>query len=319
MFTVSSYNKGVKMDKKNSIGSGKRLSPFTVYCILFTVFMLLFAQSVTAADKLLVKDSGGNTKFIVTDTGSVGIGTANPSTKLEVVADTVVGGWESVLTGKVSDAVGDNFYVINNTSSAGIFSPVFVGELGSAAVRNIDSALKFVGVIPPSRDTGTVAAIIFDAWKGTFASGSQLSRPSFQFHSYGTPLVTILSNGNVGIGTTNPANPLQMASGARVTTGGVWTNASSREYKENIQKLSSHEALLALNKLDPVKYNYKVDKNEKHVGFIAEDVPELVATQDRKSLSSMDIVAVLTKVLQEQQKTISELNDKVKRLEQQIK
>lgn len=37
------------------------------------------------------------------------------------------------------------------------------------------------------------------------------------------------------------------------------------------------------------------------MGFIAEDVPDLVATPNRKSLSPMDIVAVLTKVVQEQQ------------------
>ena len=35
-------------------------------------------------------------------------------------------------------------------------------------------------------------------------------------------------------------------------------------------------------------------------GFIAEEVPELISTKDRKGLSSMDIVAVLTKVVQEQ-------------------
>jgi len=40
------------------------------------------------------------------------------------------------------------------------------------------------------------------------------------------------------------------------------------------------------------------------VGFIAEDVPDLVATKDRKALSPMDIVAVLTRVVQEQQKTV---------------
>jgi hypothetical protein len=99
----------------------------------------------------------------------------------------------------------------------------------------------------------------------------------------------------------------------------VWTNASSREYKENIKELSSQDALLAFNKLDPVTYNYKVDSQEKHVGFIAEDVPDLVATPDRKALSTMDIVAVLTKVVQEQQKTIAELTEKVSRLEQQVK
>ncbi len=43
------------------------------------------------------------------------------------------------------------------------------------------------------------------------------------------------------------------------------------------------------------------------MGFIAEDVPELVATSDRQGLSAMDIVAVLTKVVQEQQQKIEQL------------
>lgn len=46
---------------------------------------------------------------------------------------------------------------------------------------------------------------------------------------------------------------------------------------------------------------------ESYVGFIAEDVPELVATGDRQGLSAMDIVAVLTKVVQAQQQRIDEL------------
>jgi hypothetical protein len=55
------------------------------------------------------------------------------------------------------------------------------------------------------------------------------------------------------------------------------------------------------------------------VGFIAEDVPELVATKDKKGMSSMDVVAVLTKVVQDQQKTIAELSKKMDELERELK
>ncbi len=123
------------------------------------------------------------------------------------------------------------------------------------------------------------------------------------------------TRGYLGIGTTSPSYPLHMGSGAYVTTGGVWTNASSRAYKEHIKELSSEKALEAFEQLKPVTFNYKTDKSDKHIGFIAEDVPELIATKDRKGLSSMDVVALLTKVVQEQQKTIAALSEKVDRLE----
>ena len=106
--------------------------------------------------------------------------------------------------------------------------------------------------------------------------------------------------GQIGMGIW-PNHPLHMASGAIVTDGGVWTNASSRDMKENIAELSTEEAVEALTALTPVKYNYKKEQDEEYVGFIAEDVPALVATNNRKNLSPMDVVGVLTKVVQEQQ------------------
>jgi hypothetical protein len=107
-------------------------------------------------------------------------------------------------------------------------------------------------------------------------------------------------DGNLGLNQLAVSGtPIQHISGAHLTSGGVWTDASSRSYKEHIETLSTTEAQAALAALQPVKFNYKVDREEKYVGFIAEDVPELVARKDRKSLSPMDIVAVLTKVVQE--------------------
>ena len=119
--------------------------------------------------------------------------------------------------------------------------------------------------------------------------------------------MTIDRDGNVGIGASRPSHPLEMASGAHVTAGGVWTNSSSRAKKENIAALTLDDALAALERLEPVHFNYKTDTLEQHVGFIAEDVPDILATSDRTGLSSMDIVAVLTKVIQAQQQQIDEL------------
>lgn len=91
---------------------------------------------------------------------------------------------------------------------------------------------------------------------------------------------------------------------------------SSRAYKKNIVNLSTEEATLALEDLNPVKFSYKNDRqNQLHLGFIAEDVPDLLSAADKGSIGSLDIVAVLTKVVQEQQTTISTLAKKVKFLE----
>jgi len=123
--------------------------------------------------------------------------------------------------------------------------------------------------------------------------------------------ITIDRNGNVGFGVSRPTHPIELASGAHVTAGGVWTNSSSRERKEDIAALSVEEALQALADLQPVQFRYKNDAAETYVGFIAEDVPELVAMENRQSLSAMDIVAVLTKVVQNQQRRIEALEARI--------
>ena len=110
-------------------------------------------------------------------------------------------------------------------------------------------------------------------------------------------------------------------------------NPSSRELKRDIQQLDGDAAVSALEKLEPVEYFYKADAdNEHHVGFIAEDVPELVATKSHKAVDSMEIVAVVTKVvkgqqatiqqqrgvMENQQKSINELNERLNKLERQL-
>ncbi len=131
-----------------------------------------------------------------------------------------------------------------------------------------------------------------------------------------TNAFTVAANGNVGFGVGNAGSPIVVSGGA-YCTGTKWQDGSSKEYKENISSLNSDEALDALLGLDPVRFNYKTDKEDECLGFIAEDVPDLVASKDRKGMSSMDVVAVLTKVVQEQQKVIQDLSDRLNHLERQ--
>lgn len=123
----------------------------------------------------------------------------------------------------------------------------------------------------------------------------------------------VIKNGNVGLGVINPTTPLVLANGAKCTVGGVWTNASSRKLKDNIEALPLEKAQEALADLRPVTYSYKAEPGEQQVGFIAEDVPNLVATNSREELSPMDVVAVLTKVVQDQQKRLDEQAEQIKR------
>lgn len=133
-----------------------------------------------------------------------------------------------------------------------------------------------------------------------------------------TNSLVVKANGYIGFGT-DPSYPIHSSTNAYLSAAGQWVNASSREYKENIKELTVDEAVGALNELNPITYTSKADPEDTSAGFIAEDVPEIVATKDRKGLSPMDIVAVLTKVSQEQQKTISQLIEKVAELEKEVR
>lgn len=90
---------------------------------------------------------------------------------------------------------------------------------------------------------------------------------------------------------------------------------SSRHLKSNIRALETEEAVNAFKALRPVKYHYKSHPDEDTMGFIAEDVPELVATNGRKSIIQSEIIAVLTKVMQKQEKTIEALSKRIAALE----
>ncbi|WP_064791765.1 tail fiber domain-containing protein [Shewanella woodyi] len=247
--------------------------------------------------------------------GDVGIGTTSPVGRFDV---------------KSSDktttllSVTDNGKVLVNSDTLGTYYT-------AQASLNLESELNehlMIGLnTTDSNKSGTIAfqSNGIDKWMISSRHNSPWPSNSDQdrwaiFNQNAAELFTIHQDGKIFIGDSSGANhntvhALDTATGAHLTTGGVWTNASSRDLKEKIVSLGEDIALETLKSLMPVTYMYKTEPGESYVGFIAEDVPSVVATNDRKSLASMDIVAVLTKVVQMQEQRITQLSNRLESIE----
>lgn len=264
-----------------------------------------FVRDLTGGSRLPFRIRPGATTSSVdiSSDGDVGINTASPNANTKVdISDSTQNKARVVFSGQ-------EFYQASNTSTDGVALLLGVNRSSNRQLWIADSSLL--------TQNSTNRIIRFYPGLGEIgALGTDGST---------TKTLTLNGNGgNVGVATYSPAFPLQVGdsgaadgNGAHVTTGGVWTSASSRTFKENIEELSADEAKAAVAALKPVRYNYIREKNEQYIGFIAEEVPELVAqtSEDRKYLNPMDIVATLTKVVQEQQKTIEELNQRLAQIE----
>lgn len=82
---------------------------------------------------------------------------------------------------------------------------------------------------------------------------------------------------------------------------GQW-HGSSRKLKYDICDLTGEQAMSALETLRPVTFLFHHDKsNTRRSGFIAEEVPAMVANKDHTMINQMDIIAILTRAVKEQQ------------------
>jgi endosialidase-like protein len=241
-----------------------------------------FVRDVTGGSKLSLRIRPGapTSSVDISADGDVGIGTGSPEAKLHVFGSN---------TADTIISMGPNPAGTPATESA--FNILYSGATA-----------------------GPASAILHTRPM----TGATAPNPSLRFWTNDVERMIIDNEGFIGIGgVTNPANPIQHSSGAVLTAGGQWTPASTRKVKQDIRELSATEALDTLQGLNPVKFEFKVAPDDTSVGFIAEDVPELVAEKGRANLNPMELIAVLAKVVQEQEKTIDELSAKVAELEKQ--
>jgi hypothetical protein len=102
---------------------------------------------------------------------------------------------------------------------------------------------------------------------------------------------------------------------AHIDTSGIYRQGSSIEAKDRICPLVVDDAIHTLDALNPVEFVYKSDASQqKQLGFIAEETPTIFTSPDRKAIGFSGIVALLTAVVKEQQKTINELKADIEKL-----
>jgi hypothetical protein len=294
-------------------------------------------EDITAATvPVTITGSAPTNSIFVDSTGRLGLRTATPVLDIHVATSNTPamrleqnssGGF----TAQTWDVGGNeaNFFVRDVTGGSRLpfrirpgapTSSIDISASGSVGINNaspntnakldINGAIRLPGIVYPTTDNA--AWIVNESGAGLAVQ----SAGTLRLKTGGTTdRVTIDASGNIGIGVSAPTSPIQHSNGATLSVGGVWTNASSRELKQDICDLNTADALGVLKEMNPVTYSYKIDPTEHHVGFIAEDVPDLVATKDRKGLSAMDVVAVLTSVVKEQQKNIDDLKVRLEHIE----
>lgn len=210
--------------------------------------------------------------------GNVGFGTSTPTAGLHLVKSAQAATAEILARFGTSDDASGSLVISNSSAGDGVFIPKITGRSASQNAALINEAVI-------TSDIGASPAIAYNAVKGS--GGALTTRPLVTYRNNSVAKVTIAANGNV-IGTS-------------------FVNSSSRELKDRITDLPSDKAAAALRQLTPVEFVYKDDETaDPRIGFIGEDVPALIAEPDRKSVPVMDVVALVTRVVKDQQQTIDE-------------
>ena len=265
-----------------------------------------------------------------TSSGSVGIGTSNPTGLLHLAQTDYVGNTPvapivlSRYWGSSTDTRAAAIYkYLNNTNANDQLVFGVTGNGGSLTDPTLYSNAKMV--IQANGNVGigtTTPQARFD-----IAGANNGTAPLFQLSSVTNWATTtqflVTSGGNVGIGTSSPDTLLTVGSNSpsgnvahfENSTGSCYINptttslscSSDARLKTNVVPLDSADGLAAVLKLNPVSYNWKTESatSSPHIGFIAQDVqpvlPDLVSQSPDGyyTLNYAGLTPYLVKAIQE--------------------
>jgi hypothetical protein len=141
------------------------------------------------------------------------------------------------------------------------------------------------------------------------------ARMSWTANDFGGSISSIIIQASVS----GALNPIEHSSGAHLSPGGTWTNASDENLKENFQTIDGDDLLEKIDELNIGEWNY-INESEsvKHIGPTAQDFEKTFGLgSDGKSISTIDpagIALAAIKALNAKSKKVDELEAKVAEL-----
>jgi len=116
----------------------------------------------------------------------------------------------------------------------------------------------------------------------------------------------------------DPSRMINTSTAAYLTVGGIWTNASDVNLKENFQEVDRSDVLSKIAQMSIKKWNYKAeDHNRTHIGPTAQDFyAAFKLGDDDKAISSVDPAGVALVAIQELHSTQQQLKEKATQVDQ---
>ena len=209
------------------------------------------------------------------------------------------------LTGGSNTAIGGEALKSNTTGNGN----TGIGRLAlkQNTIGNNNTAIGFEANVGANNLTNATAigasAIVTASNNMVFGAGNVVG------WGFGTSPVAGVNAIRVGTNATN-------GNGASLTLGGVWTNASDRNKKENFSPLNGQEILSKIAQLPVMRWNYIGEApTVTHIGPIAQDFHQLFKVgNDSLSISTIDPAGISLLGIQELIKENNTLKELVEKL-----